>query len=61
MPLELKPAAVKSEVTVTATESAAPTAEAMAPTAQTIPEKIVKECAESRTTGPKVFCPSFPV
>ena len=43
VPLELKPAAVKSEVTVTATESAAPTAEATAPTAQTIPEKILKE------------------
>jgi Carboxypeptidase regulatory-like domain len=49
--LQLKPVAVKSSVTVTATESATPTPQAAAPTAQTIPENIVKEApnANDRT------------
>jgi len=49
--LQLKPVAVKSSITVTATESATPAPESMTPTAQTIPENIVKNApnANERT------------
>jgi outer membrane receptor protein involved in Fe transport len=40
--LELKPAAVKSEISVTASEAPSVSTETAAPTAQTIPENIVK-------------------
>ncbi len=45
--LSLKPAAVKSSVTVTATEAATPAPEVRTPTAQTIPEEIVKNVPNS--------------